>query len=235
VAYPAEIAALQTVSTSQTLEEAGHVARHNELKTALESIRTALGDTVPLISTLAPLASPTFTGSPLLTGSSEGNQQVPAEQFFYLGANGSTIANSPTNPYGVAPNLAAYGVYDFEYYLMLLNSSTGAITAGWASTAKTKFFATIDIYPLTNGTAFVGLNPFIDSTANKAITGGATNATYILHIRGSITAQNAVARLPLNVQVASGNLTPVGGSWFRFIKRGVSSSGTGNITIGNVA
>ena len=250
--YPTAIANLQTVSASESLDHEGHADRHNELKAALESLRTLIGDS-PLdgqtnidarldlllksadaATTYAPKADPTFTGLPLITGASEGNQQVPADQFFYLGANGSTIANSPTNPFGVSPNLAAYGVYEFEYHLGLANSSTGAITMGWAATSTTKFFAEVTLWPLANGTAISGFNPFFNTT-NKAITGGATAATYWLHIRGIVTAQNAVARLPLNVQVASGNLTPQAGSWIKFTKRGVSSSGTGNITVGNVA
>jgi hypothetical protein len=243
VTYPTAIANLQTVSASDSLAVAGHADRHNELKAALESLRTLIGDS-PLdgqanidarMDLFAKLASPVFTGTPLIAGTNEGNQTMAPEQFFYLGANGSTIANSPTNPFGVSPNLSAYGVYDFYYHLVIANSSTGAITAGWAATAFTKFNAVIEVFPTANGTTWLGVNPFQGSTTNKAITGGNTAATHILRITGTITAQNAIARFPLNVQVASGNLTPQAGSWFRFTNRGVSSSGTGNITVGNVA
>lgn len=156
---------------------------------------------------------------------------------FYKAADGSGITTSATNPFGVSPNLTLNHVYLFEYYLRLANSSTGAVTIGWASTAATQFQAEV-VTSLaaveSSSTAITGFNQF-DSTANKAITGAATAATHAIRVRGMVLKGTSSERFPLQVSVASGTITPKAGSWLRFIDLGVSTSGTTNITYGDVA
>lgn len=164
----------------------------------------------------------------------EGQQYIPLEQFFYRGANATGITTAATNPYGVSPNLTAFGMYEFEYWLGISNNSTGIITLGWASTSVTRLIAEAVVLPQANSTAFAGVNPFINTT-NKTITGGNSAATHWIKIRGFVIMGAATARLPIQVSVSAGTITPLAGSWFKFTNRGVSASGTSNITYGNVA
>ena len=66
-------------------------------------------------------------------------------------------------------------------------------------------------------------------------TGGNTAAIQVLRIRGMVLKGTATARFPLQVSVASGTVTPKEGSWLRFTDLGLSTSGTTNITYGDVA
>ena len=165
------------------------------------------------------------------------NFQLANEAFFYLGANGSGITTSAANPYGVSPTLTLNNLYEFEYFLKLANSSTGAVTLGWAGTATTQFQAQV-IVSLDNvvgsSTSITGANHFNSST-NKAITGAATAATHAIYIKGVVLKGTATAAFPLQVSVASGTITPQAGSWFRYRNLGLSTGGTANITHGTVA
>lgn len=163
--------------------------------------------------------------------------QLASTMFRYLAADGSGITTTATNPFGVSPNLTLNHLYSFEYYLRLNNSSTGAITLGWASTAATQFQAEVKVSLETvvgSSTSMTGFNQF-NSTANKAITGGDTAAIQVIRIRGMVLKGTATARFPLQVSVASGTITPKAGSWLRFNSLGLSTSGTTNITYGDVA
>jgi len=163
--------------------------------------------------------------------------QLASTMFYYRAADGSGITTTATNPFGVSPNLTLNNLYSFEYYLRLNNSSTGAITLGWASTAATQFQAEVKFSLETvvgSSTSMTGFNQF-NSTANKAITGGNTAAIQVLRIRGMVLKGTATARFPLQVSVASGTVTPKAGSWLRFTNLGLSTSGTTAITYGDVA
>jgi len=163
--------------------------------------------------------------------------QLASTMFYYRAADGSGITTTATNPFGVSPNLTLNNLYSFEYYLRLNNSSTGAITLGWASTAATQFQAEVKVSLETvvgSSTSMTGFNQF-NSTANKAITGGNTAAIQVLRIRGMVLKGTATARFPLQVSVASGTVTPKAGSWLRFTNLGLSTSGTTAITYGDVA
>jgi len=163
--------------------------------------------------------------------------QLSGTMFFYRGADGTSITTTATNPYGVAPNLTLNRVYLFDYFLRITNSSTGAITLGWAGTAATQFQASALVTLETavgSSTIYTGVNEF-NSTANKAITGGNTAAIQAIYITGMVLKGTATARFPLQVSVASGTLTPKAGSWFRFTDLGLSTAGTANITHGDVA
>lgn len=161
---------------------------------------------------------------------------LPASDMaFYLAADGAGITTVATNPYGVSPNLTLNKMYMFEYYLRVNNSSTGAITLGWAGTAATQFQAEVTVALETSvGTAFTGVNQY-NSTANKAITGGNSAAIQVIRIMGMVLKGTATARLPLQISVASGTLTPKAGSWFVYRELGLSTGGTTNITYGDVA
>ena len=184
------------------------------------------------------VVAPSFSGNVEFSGlitdysANEGSQYIPPDQFFYRGANAAGITTTATNPYGVSPNLTAYGVYDFEYWLGLANSSTGTITLGWAATSVTRLISEVIVLPQSNTTAYAGINPFINTT-NKAITGGNSAATHWIRIRGFVVNGVTTQRLPLQVSVSGGTITPQAGSWFKFTNRGVSTSGTSNITYGN--
>lgn len=163
--------------------------------------------------------------------------QLAGTMFHYLAADRSGITTTATNPFGVSPNLELNHLYTFEYYLRLNNSSTGAITLGWASTAATQFQAEAKVSLETvvgSSTSMTGFNQF-HTTANKAITGGSTAAIQVIRIRGMVLKGTATARFPLQVSVASGTVTPKAGSWLRFVDLGLSTSGTTNITYGDVA
>lgn len=163
--------------------------------------------------------------------------QLASTMFFYLAADRSGVTTAATNPFGVSPNLTLNHVYAFEYFLRLSNSSTGAVTLGWASTSATQFQAEVlaSLASVSNSsTAITGVNEYA-STANAAITGAATAATHALRIRGFVLKGTATARFPLQVSVASGTVTPKAGSWLRFVDLGLSTSGTTNITYGDVA
>lgn len=165
------------------------------------------------------------------------NFQLANEAFFYLGANGSGITTSATNPYGVSPTLTLNNLYEFEYFLRLTNSSTGAVTLGWGGTATTQFQAQVQV-SLDNvvgaSTVITGYNHFNSST-NKAITGAATAAAHAIYIKGVVLKGTATAAFPLQVSVASGTITPNAGSWFRYRGLGLSTGGTASITHGTVA
>lgn len=163
--------------------------------------------------------------------------QLASTMFHYIAADGTGITTAATNPFGVSPNLELNHLYTFEYFLRLNNSSTGAITLGWASTAAAEFQAEASVSLETvvgASTTMTGFNQF-NSTANKAITGGNTAAIQVLRIRGMVLKGTATARFPLQVSVASGTVTPKEGSWLRFTDLGLSTSGTTNITYGDVA
>jgi hypothetical protein len=163
--------------------------------------------------------------------------QLAGTMFHYIAADRSGITTTATNPFGVSPNLELNHLYTFEYYLRLNNSSTGAITLGWAATAATQFQAEVEV-SLENvagsSTSITGFNQF-HTTTNKAITGGDTAAIQVIRIRGMVLKGTATARLPLQVSVASGTITPKAGSWLQFVDLGLSTSGTTNITYGDVA
>jgi hypothetical protein len=157
--------------------------------------------------------------------------------FHYLAADRSGITTTATNPFGVSPNLELNHLYTFEYFLRLDNSSTGTITLGWASTSATEFQAEVKVSLETvagSSTSMTGFNQF-NSTANKAITGGNTAAIQVIRIRGIVLKGTATARFPLQISVGSGTVTPKDGSWLRFVDLGLSTSGTTNITYGDVA
>lgn len=163
--------------------------------------------------------------------------QLANDAFFYLGANGSGITTTATNPYGVSPTLTLNNLYTFEYFLRLTNSATGAVTLGWAGTSTAQFQAQVSI-SLDNvvgaSTNFTGINHY-NSTTNKAINGAATAAAHAIYIKGVVIRSTATGSFPLQVSVASGTITPNAGSWFRFRNLGLSVGGTGNITHGTVA
>jgi hypothetical protein len=165
------------------------------------------------------------------------NFQLAGEAFFYLGADGSGITTSATNPYGVSPTLTLNNLYEFEYFLRLTNSATGAVTLGWAGTATTQFQAQV-LVSLENvvgsSTSMTGVNHF-NSTTNTAITGAATAAIHGIYIKGVVLKGTATAAFPLQVSVASGTITPKAGSWFRYRGLGLSTGGTTSITHGTVA
>ena len=171
--------------------------------------------------------------------SDTGRTIVDAAQFFYLGASmGTTIGATLTSPYGISPTLSANHVYEFEYYLLVTNSSTGAITLGWAASAgsATPFYADVQVEVINTvgtSTGITGVNNYNTITA-KAITGGASAATQQIRIRGFCVKTTASGRLTLQASVASGTLTTQAGSWFKFTDRGLSTAGTGNVAIGNM-
>lgn len=157
-------------------------------------------------------------------------------QFFYLGADRSTISASATNPYGVSPTLTLNNAYLFEYRLRVTNSSTGTITLGWAGTSATQFSArvlTASDNVSGSSTSIVGVDGR-NGTANATITGGNSAATWIISITGVVLKGTADGAFPLQVSVSSGALTPKAGSWFRFDRVGLSTGGSTNITVGAV-
>jgi hypothetical protein len=163
--------------------------------------------------------------------------QLANTQFFYRATDGAAITTVATNAYGVSPNLTLNRLYAFEYFLRVANSATGAITLGWATTAATLFQANVQVSLETvvgTSTSYTGVNEF-NTTTNKAITGGNTAAIYVIRAKGMILKGTATGRLPLQVSVASGTLTPKAGSWLQFTDLGLSTGGTTNITHGDVA
>ena len=164
----------------------------------------------------------------------EGAQNISADQFMYLGSNASAIGTTVTNPFGRSPNLTANAMYEFEYWIGLSNSSTGVINMGWANTSVSRIVADICVLPAVNGTAYAGVNPRT-STANANITGGNTAATHWIKIRGFVVNGSTTKRLPFQVSVSAGSITPLFGSWFKFTNRGVSELGASNIIYGNVS
>lgn len=169
--------------------------------------------------------------------SGAGNVQLKTTMFHYVAADRSSITTAATNPFGVSPNLVLNHLYTFEYYLRLTNSSTGTVTLGWGATAATLFQAEIITALETvsgTSTSITGVKE-TTSTSNGTISGANTAATHVLRIRGMVLKGTATARFPLQVSVASGSLTPKAGSWLRFVDLGLSTSGTTNITYGDVA
>jgi hypothetical protein len=187
-------------------------------------------------STSSPLIGGDFSARTLTSGTADaGNQIVDASQFFYKVAAATGITSAATDPFGVSANLTLNNVYEFEYWIPMANSSTGTVTMGWAGLAATAFYADVEVWTAgTNGTSIVGMNQF-NSTANKAITGLATAASFVVRIRGFIHKGTATARIPIQFSVASGTITMGAGAWFKYTNRGISTSGTTNITYGNIA
>lgn len=71
--FPVDVNALGSVSGSQTLAAAGHATRHNEVKTALEGIRDALGGTAVPSGTVQPILAAGSASAPSLSFTGDSN------------------------------------------------------------------------------------------------------------------------------------------------------------------
>lgn len=167
---------------------------------------------------------------------SSGVYMPAGTKFYMLGSDRSGITTSATNFFGVSPSLTLGRSYLFEYFLLMSNSSTGAVTLGWAGTSVTQFQASATVVVNTGtgaSTNITGVNVY-SSTANAAITGAATAATHLIQIRGMVRDDGTGGAFPLQVSVASGTVTPKAGSWFHFQDVGANAGGTGNISLGSI-
>lgn len=149
---------------------------------------------------------------------------------FYRNPTIITSITTTINPFGVSPYLQGGLFYEFEYTLLVTNSSIGTVSIGWGGTNLGTGFinAVLENHLNNNGS---GLTKNIDSfisTTNRTITGVNTAANYYVYIRGSILSQNS-QRLPLQISVSSGTLSIGIGSYFKFMNRGVQT------TIGNIS
>lgn len=114
MAYPNTIDTMQPVNSIQTLAQAGHSDRHNELATTVNAIQTELGtnpsgaaatvvarlDTLDTtVSAKAPSASPTFTG---VQTNAVGSAGAPSITF--TGNTNTGIYRSSTNTVAIATN-----------------------------------------------------------------------------------------------------------------------------------
>lgn len=73
MAFPGDVNSLGSVSGSQTLAAAGHATRHNEVKTALEGIRDALGGTAVPSGTVQPILAAGSASAPSLSFTGDSN------------------------------------------------------------------------------------------------------------------------------------------------------------------
>lgn len=73
MAFPGDINALVSVNSSDSLATAGHAARHNEVKTALEGVRDALGGTAVTSGAVAPVLAAGAAGTPSLSFTGDAN------------------------------------------------------------------------------------------------------------------------------------------------------------------
>lgn len=160
------------------------------------------------------------------------------------GANspGQTISASPLDPFVNATNTATrpvlpavYGMVKFEYWLLINNTGTGAITLGWGNTSNGMtnidvFRADVVVLPQASGTAYAGVNPYVNIT-NKVLVGGNSIAVHTIHITGFISMKASAGvfseYLGLQMSVASGTIAAQSGSWMRIttLNRGYT---TGN-------
>lgn len=114
MAYPNTIDTMQSVNSIQTLAQAGHSDRHNELATTVNAIQTELGtnpsgaaatvvsrlDTLDTtVSAKAPSASPTFTG---VQTNAVGSVSAPSITF--TGNTNTGIYRPSTNTVAIATN-----------------------------------------------------------------------------------------------------------------------------------
>lgn len=73
MAFPGDINALVSVNSSDSLATAGHAARHNEVKTALEGVRNVLGGTAVTSGAVAPVLAAGAAGTPSLSFTGDAN------------------------------------------------------------------------------------------------------------------------------------------------------------------
>lgn len=147
MAFPGDINSLTTVSSSQTLAAAGHAARHNELKTALEGVRDALG-TASMSAWTA--YTPTLGGFTAGSGTPTAGAYVQVGKTVHFRATwtyGSASAAAAARPTMTLPvtaaatgNSAGFNAVFFDtsataYYMAgAYQSSTTVVTMGVAGT-----------------------------------------------------------------------------------------------------
>lgn len=135
MAFPGDVNSLGSVSGSQTLAAAGHATRHNEVKTALEGIRDALGGTAVPSGTVQPILAAGSASAPSLsfTGDSNTGLWSPAADTVAASTGGTErmrIDNAGLIT-GTGTSLGAWTAYT-----PTLTASTTNPTLGTGSTAS---------------------------------------------------------------------------------------------------
>jgi len=158
-------------------------------------------------------------------GSTGIQERATYEMFHYLTADGSAISATPTDAFGVSPNLDAGKFYEFFIQLRFTNSSTGNPVFEFNDVSG-------DLHEfdcqLTTGivTGAVGADTKVFSNAGDTLVSSTLNSadTYVATYLGSCR-PNSGGRLDIQISVDAGTVTPLAGSSFRFTERTAASFG----------
>ena len=221
-----------SVGTLTTLAVTGNVTSGNlqgtnivgALETAAQPNVTSVG-TLTSLDVTGNVGSGNVNTTAVAFGSTGIQERATYEMFHYLTANGSAISATPTDAFGVSPNLDAGKYYEFFIQLRFTNSSTGNPVFGFTD-------ASGDIHEftcqLTTGGAGggVGVNSKVFQNASDTYSSTSLNTAqdYIATYFGTCRAQTG-GRLDINLSVDAGTVTPLAGSSFRFTERTAASFG----------
>lgn len=221
-----------SVGTLTTLAVTGNVTSGNLQGTnVVGTLETAAQPNVTSVGTLTSLDVTGNVGSgnvnttAVAFGSTGIQERATYEMFHYLTSDGSAISATPTDAFGVSPNLDAGKYYEFFIQLRFTNSSTGNPVFGFTD-------ASGDLHEfscqLTTGSAggAVGSDSKVFTNASDTLTSASLNTAqdYIATYFGSCRAQTG-GRLDINLSVSAGTVTPLAGSSFRFTERTAASFG----------
>ena len=190
------------------------------------TLSTAAQTNITSVGTLSAL---TVTGNvdtaAVEFGSTGIQERATYEMFHYLTADGSAISATPTDAFGVSPNLDAGKFYEFFIQLRFSNSSTGNPVFEFNDVSG-------DLHEfdcqLTTGIAggAVGADTKVFDNAGDTLVSSTLNAadTYVATYFGSCR-PNSGGRLDIQISVDAGTVTPLAGSSFRFTERTAASFG----------
>jgi hypothetical protein len=158
-------------------------------------------------------------------GSTGVQDRATREIFKTLTSDESAISSTPTNAFGVSPNLVAGKYYEFFAILKYTNSSTGVPTFGFTDDSGdiTHFNCHVTTAP-HDGAITADTKHF--SAPGETLVGSNLNTAddYVAVYHGTVV-PNTGGRLDFNLSVDAGTVTPKAGSSFRFTERSASSFG----------
>lgn len=158
-------------------------------------------------------------------GSTGVQDRAVKEMYHYLTSDESAISSTPTNVFGVSPNLEAGKFYEFFATVVFTNSSTGTPTLEFTDNS-----GDIAQFNCQTTTGQIGNALGVDSKVFNGVSDTFpaptlnSAATYVAVYFGSVQAGTG-GRLDFNISVDSGTVTPLAGSNFRFTERSTSSFG----------
>ena len=158
-------------------------------------------------------------------GSTGVQDRATREIFKTLTSDESAISSTPTNAFGVSPNLVAGKYYEFFAILKYTNSSTGVPTFGFTDNSADITHFNCQVTTSTHDGGITADTKHFSLTAETLVgTNLNTADDYVAVYHGTVV-PNTGGRLDFNLSVDAGTVTPKAGSSFRFTERSASSFG----------